>query len=289
MHAARRAITWARACAGAALLLAVGCSAWREEQENPSTLPAARMSPDSVVLEIYTLEASPEPASLQEETWRQLDEQHLPAEARLLLAANGLRCGRCGLQLPVALLELLEGSHQPTTEGRPAEPEPVVCRRLQSRSGRRGKIVVSGPHERLDVLRQEFGQPRGEVYEQATCVVAVRTFPLGDGRVRVELTPEIEYGEPKQRLVEGEGALRFEPSQERRVYDDLAMESLLSPGQTLVLSTAPAMAGLGRAFFVRESPQGRRPLFLIVRLAQTQHDDRFAPEQAAAPLVTPTE
>jgi hypothetical protein len=49
------------------------------------------------------------------------------------------------------------------------------------------------------------------------------------------------------------------------------------------------MAGLGRAFFVRESPGGPRPILLVVRLSQTQHDDRFAPEQTSAPLVTPNE
>jgi hypothetical protein len=165
----------------------------------------------------------------------------------------------------------------------------LLRRRLQSRTGRRGRIVMSGPHDRLEVLRNESGQLRDEIYEQAACVVALRTFPLGDGRVRIELTPEIEHGPLKQRLVDGDGALRWEPSQERRIYDDLCMESIVAPGQTLVLSATPQMAGVGRSFFVRESNGGLRPVLLVVRLAQTQHDDRFAPDQVAAPLVTPNE
>jgi hypothetical protein len=212
----------------------------------------------------------------------------LPAETRLRLAANGMRCGRCGLQLPTALFALLEeskGSH----EAEPWNDGALVRRRLQSRSGWRGRIVMSGPHEQLEATIHESGSERGEVYQQAACVIATRTFPVGDGRVRLELTPEIEHGAPKQRLVDGEGALRWEASQERRVYDDLSMESQLSPGQALVLSAAPSRAGLGRAFFVRDSADGPRQVLLVVRVAQTQHDDRFAPEEVVTPLVTPTE
>jgi hypothetical protein len=249
------------------------------------------MSPDTVVLEIFTLEVSGEFDAAHEAVWQALDEQHLPAETRLRLAANGIGCGRCGLQLPLPLFDLIEES-QPAA-GEPGSPGPapagLLVRRLQSRSGRRGRIVMNGPHERLEVLRSEAGEMRGEVYEQATCVLAVRTFPLGDGRARVELTPEIEHGPLKQRLVEGEGALRWEAGQERRVYDDLCMESLLAPGQTLVLSAAASPAGLGRSFFVKETAAGLRPVFLVVRLTQTQHDDRFGAGQAVAPIATPNE
>src|SRR5687768_10564000 len=103
MAGRRRGMRRLPACA--CLALAIGCSAWREEPASPSTLPAARMSPDTVVLEIFTLDAAGELGPLHEATWRQLDEQHLPAETRLRLSANGIRCGHCGLQLPMALLD----------------------------------------------------------------------------------------------------------------------------------------------------------------------------------------
>lgn len=274
------------------IALVSGCSFWHEEIEKPSTLPAARMSPDTVVLEIFTLESPSDDGRLREEIWRQLDEQHLPPEVRLPLAANGVRCGRCGVQLPPPVFQLLDESNRAAIEANSyaqGAPGALVRRRLQSRAGRRGRIAMSGPHPHLETLWNEQGELRGESYEQATCVIAVRTFPLGDGRVRVELTPEIEHGPLKQRLAEGDGALRWEASQERRVYDALVMESLLAPGQTLILSATPSLAGLGRAFFVRETDRGPRPLYLVVRLAQTQHDDRFAPEQIASPVVTPAE
>jgi hypothetical protein len=256
------------------------------------------MSPNTVVVDIFTLEAPAECESLCEAAWRQLEEQHLPPELRLRLSANGFRCGRCGMQLPPAVFELMAKA-QAAAEAPGAREDDVgasqtlphsaalLRRRLQSRTGRRGRIVMSGPHERLAVLRNETGELRDEVYEQAACVIALRTFPLGDGRVRIELTPEIEHGPPKQRLVDGDGAMRFEASPERRIYDDLCMESIVAPGQTLILSATPQLAGLGRSFFVRESPGGPRPVLLVVRVSQTQHDDRFAPEEVAAPLVTP--
>jgi hypothetical protein len=275
-----------------ALALLAGCSLWPEETEEPSKLPAARMSPDTVVLDIFTLDPAGELGPLTEEIWRQLDEQHLPPETRVWLSANGMRCGRCGVQLPPAVFQLLEQSTQATREANSfahGAPGAIVRRRLQSRAGKRGRIVMSGPHERLDVIWNESGEERGEAYEQATCLIAVRTFPMGDGRVRVELTPEIEHGPLRQRLTDGEGALRWEASQDRRVYDALCMVSLLAPGQTVVLSASPSMSGLGRPFFVRESDGPPRPVYLVVRLAQTQHDDRFGAEQTATPLVTPNE
>ncbi len=275
-----------------ALALAAACTPWREESKEPSLLPPARMSPDSVVLDIFTIEATGEFAPLCEAAWRQLDEQHLPPEVRLRLAANGIRCGLCGVQLPPAVLDLVEQSLESSRQANSfAEGGPglLVRRRLQSRAGRRGRFVFGGPHEQLDVILNESGEERGETYTNATCVIAVRTFPLGDGRVRIELTPEIEHGPLKQRLVDGDGALRFEAGQDRRVYDNLCLESLVAPGQSLIVSATPSMAGLGRSFFVRNSRDTPRPVFLVLRLAQTQHDDRFAPEQLVAPLVTPNE
>ena len=286
----RGAYAW-RVAAAVALALGAGCSMWREEAAEPSSLPAARLSPDTVVLEIFTLDAPPDFGPLCDDVWRQLDEQHIPAEVRMRLSANGVRCGRCGLQLPPAVFRLIEESmNVPPDPNSPAgtTPSALVRRRLQSRSGRRGRIVMSGPLDEVSVVASERGQPRGEYFRDATCVTAVRTYPLGDGRVRLELTPEIEHGDPKQRLVDGDGALRWQPSQERRVYDDLTMETVLAPGQTVILSAAPSLAGLGRAFFVRDTPHGPRPVFLVVRLSQTQHDDRFAPEQTAGQLVTPS-
>jgi hypothetical protein len=288
-----------RACAAAALALAAGCSFWGETPKQPSSLPASRMSPGTVVVDIFTLEAPAEFPSLCEAAWRQLEEQHLPPDVRLKLAANGIRCGRCGQQLPPAVFDLMAkaqeasvpgaASGEASSEVRPPSAQPHLRRRLQSRTGRRGRILMSGPHERLEVLRNESGELRDEVYENAACVVALRTFPLGDGRVRIELTPEIEHGPLKQRLVDGDGAMRWEAGQDRRMYDDLCMEATVAPGQTLIVSATPQMAGLGRSLFARETPSGPRPVLLVVRLAQTQHDDRFAPEQLATPLVTPNE
>src|SRR5687768_1365176 len=108
MTSARLRANWLRGLIAVALGLLVGCSFWRDSpKSDPSTLPAARMSPGAVVVDIFTLEASAGSESLCEAAWRQLEEQHLAPELRLRLSANGIRCGRCGIQLPPAVFELI--------------------------------------------------------------------------------------------------------------------------------------------------------------------------------------
>ena len=113
---------------------------------------------------------------------------------------------------------------------------------------------------------------------------AVKAFPESDGRVRLELVPEVQYGRARQRWVgDNQGMLRFEPSRERRVFERMAFDAILSPGHMLVMSSLPTRPGsVGHHFLTECGTGNEEQKLLIVRLSQTQHDDQFNPEVTLA-------
>ncbi len=253
--------------------------------EGRSPLAPARMSPDSCVLEICLVRFPLGDPQINGELWSEVDEQQFPAELRERLARNGFRVGLLDGRMPAVLAELLklDGDPPPADEvcqidlAELASGLPPVRRHLEIRAGRRQEIVASGVYERLPVLIWEAGGLGGETYTQAQAVLGVRTFPEGDGRVRVELVPELQHGPPRQRYVGQQEMWRLEVGKERRVFDKLGFSATLSPGAMLVVSSLPNRPGsLGHHFLTEDDGQAEQKL-LLVRLAQTQHDGLFGP------------
>ena len=251
------------------------------------------MSSDSVVLDIFFVRFPFGDPEVNGPLWREIDEQHLPAECRRRLLENGFRAGVIGGSLPVKLSELLELADKPAPSDQSNETivadlvgEPTVQRRhLQIRTGSRGEIFASGVRDELAILvRDASGQISGQPYAQAQPLFAVKAFPEADGRVRLELVPEVQYGRARQRWVgDNQGMLRFEPSRERRVFERMAFDAILSPGHMLVMSSLPTRPGsVGHHFLTECGTGNEEQKLLIVRLSQTQHDDQFNPEVTLA-------
>ena len=270
-----------------------GCARWSTELDEDNMLPIPRMSPDSVVLEVAFVPVSGEELDLEGELWKFVDEQQLRIELRRRLLRNGFRAGVLGTQLPTAIQQLVDAQPdvvqslaQATGDSEAALP--ARNQRRQLRAGRRAQIVSSPTiHESLAALyRDEDGTIRGETFTQAQCMFGLISRPLGDGRVQLEVTPEVQHGQPRQGWVGHEGAFRWDAERQRRVFDELRIEATLSPGQTLVLSTTQDAVGLGGQFFGAATRRTGGRL-LLIRLAQTQFDDLFAPDRMVAPLATP--
>jgi hypothetical protein len=277
------------------LVWAGGCAPWNINPEEPSKLPPARMSADSVVLEIAFVRLPESDAAGDQAIWLEADEQHFPPELRRELAANGLRIGVLGQQLPAQLRAALDAAAMSALEERVEDVDSSEGeasgrqRRLQCRTGRRAKIVVSKSFPTLPLLTREGGQIRGNDLKGAQCLLAIKPYPLATGRVKLDVTPEVEHGELKTQWVGQEGSLMQRVGRERLVLDRLRAEATLTPGQVLVISTTPETKGLGEHFFTEAAGGRVERTLLLVRVAQTQWDDLFAPEQISAPLATPGE
>jgi hypothetical protein len=275
----------------ASLLLNIGCAYWPAPTgESTLELPRPQMSPDTVVLEVATVHF-PETAD-GEGWWRVVDEQAVPHELRERMAENGFRCGVIRGSLPDELRDQLDTQRMATREVDP-ENSPSLSmtgeQRLQSRAGKRSKILISEIQSTMAILVPQGERLTGQTLSDAQCLFSLKSFPRGDGRADIEITPEIEHGISKQKWIgqAHEGTFRIDANRERLILETLRVRSTLAPGQIFVVSSTPESKGVGRQFCVSSSqgPPERRTL--LIRLAQTQIDDLFSEQVTSDPLTTP--
>jgi len=268
------------ACRNVPLLLAIfalaGCTTAMHKGKSP--LMPAQMSPDSVVLDIFVVRFPFGDPDVNEKLWQEIDEQGFPLELRDRLTQNGFRVGIVTGQMPMALSKLLELNDKPVPDGKMEETnltnfetKPRVTRQHQQlRAMQRSEITASRIYDELPVFVPENGRLCGQTYHLAQGMLAMKSLPQPDGRVRLELVPELHHDQPRPQWGGNQGVMRLDLSRPRRVFDDMAISTNLSPGSMLVLSSLPNKPGsLGHHFFA-ENDDGQQQKLLIVRLSQTQ-------------------
>lgn len=268
-----------------ALSAASGCSQWTTASMDSSLLQKPRMSPDTVVIELAFVDISP-----ADDLWEHVDEQHLSIELRRRLAQQGLRSGVTGAQLPGWISDRLEQQQKmlelDKETGTAVVAEMDGPRRLQCRSAQPREIEVGSVREQIVLNVEDCDQTGERAFDQARCRLSLITRAQGDGRVQLQVTPEITHGTPRHRWVGSDGSFRFHLSQDYQRYDDLTIHAVLSPGQTLVLTGTGESQGIGQHFFpTGERIADHRPV-LLLRLAQTQLDDLFSPQPTFTPIAT---
>ncbi|NLS91246.1 MAG: hypothetical protein GXX96_03560 [Planctomycetaceae bacterium] len=268
-----------------ALAVGMGCTPIRPETDR-SPLRAAQMSPDSVTLDVFFVRCPFGDESVNQELWREVDEQQFPVETRRRLAANGLRVGVISGQVPIALSQLLELKQKSTPIGGPqttplaeiGSEEGPMWSHQQLRAGKRSEINTSIIYPELPVLLSGPDGVSGETYKLAQGVMAVRAVPEKDGRVTLEVVPELHHDEHQRNITGSQGAWRIDNSRPRLVFDDMAVSACLAPGNMIVLSCLPDRLGtLGYHFLTTDSSGSLEQKLLVIRLAQTQHDELFEP------------
>jgi hypothetical protein len=222
-----------------------------------------------------------------------VDEQAIPQEVRRMLDGSGFRCGVIEGPLPKTIREKLDqATAAKDTVGNAValdESERVSQKKLLIQAGRRSKVVLGELREKMIVLLAAPTGLRGETFQQAQCLFSLKCYPQTDGRVRVELTPEIEHGAVRQRVIgqAQDGAFRLDAGKDRAIFDQLRIAPELSAGQTLVITATPETKGLGRQFFAEGASGSQEERVLLIRLAQSPADDLFQAAPSVDPLTTP--
>jgi hypothetical protein len=258
-----------------------GCGIWNETLPSSLEFPNSRMSVDSVTVEIGFVPLPQTETGVGHEFWQEVDETHFAPQLRQRLHSNGIRCAVAGLQLPTAIRQHLTATQAKASADSEAldfekDFHHFPWRRKHIRTGWRTEVVMSKPYEKLAVLASHEGLVEGVTKENAQCLFELKTFPLGDGRVRMELTPEIHHGPPRNDWKGDSGMWQFHVSRKRLRFDELRVEAVLSPGESVLLGCTPTVRGLGMLCFVDpDHSLDSLHTLLVIRLAQTQRDDRF--------------
>ncbi len=289
------------------LVAMLGGCAWLEpESRGRSPLSPIKLAPDAAQLEVIFARHTFDQAELNQPLWDQVDELQLSSETRAGLAQNGLRAGVISGALPSALERLVKNGSIAVAQpaGNAAEPsnsldglpsradgaanridaEPTVrTRTLHARSGQRSELLASGIYDQLPLLMREEGQVRGKTYSQAQGLFVLKAAPQGDGRVRLNLLPEIQHGDSKQHWIGDDGVFRLESGRAKLAFDKLAIDLTLAPGQSLLLASRSDRPGsLGHYFFTESGSGQLHQKLLLIRLDESKYNDQFVLERAPA-------
>lgn len=270
------------------LLFTIGCTASPEPVFDGTSLqlPAARVSDDSVLLDIGFLHV-PGDDEFANQLWSELDEQNFAIDRRQRLANNGFRIGLVSGSFPTVLRERLDqryASPQDATISPGESPQTEMDlgeanRRLQLRPGKNGEIVTADRREELVVICHEAGHICGTTFNDAQTMFTIEGYGNHDGSATIELTPEIRHGQSRSRFVGREGAFRLEASRDRKVFDELVIKSRLLPGQTLVISSVGPRKALGGNFFQTAESDPHLKKMVLIRLARSPGDGLFSPQR----------
>lgn len=275
-------------CAIVLLVFASGCRLFSEEAGpvGQSPLKPARMSPDSVTMEIVWARYPFGDPQLNDEVWQEIDETQLEPSVKLALAENGFRAGVISGAPPAPIARALrmgESSGTKQSEVGAAQSidvlvEPTIRGHVkQMRRKQRHEIQASEVYASMPLLVKEGRELRGRTYKAAQPVYALEVDPQPNRMVMVELTPELHFGPAQMRWTGDEGVMRTVSMREREIFERLRMRVRLGPGDTLVLMSLPEAASrLGYYFHTTEGAEGRQQKLILIRVAQLPSSDTFA-------------
>ena len=278
------------------IFLVAGCARWSREPfmpeqmaDKPKVLNPPKLTPDTVVIEAVLIRFPEEQVAALTDIWRVVDESVIELSTRRTLHENGIQCGVLVGEMPqvvrARLKELTARDPGNSLErlGLAAEVSSDT-QRLHCHAGRRKDLSLRpGLGESLTILHTRDGVLHGNTYSHPRVLMDLRATPLGDGRARVKMVPEIEHGQPQEVFQSSQIAQYIKVDRKQQRWDYMAMETTLSPGQFLFCTLTDPPRGLGQALFsTRTSERTTERVLLVIRLMSSQLDELFAPEEVEA-------
>ena len=253
-------------------------------EDGESFLKAVETAPDSVALEIFQVRVPVTDEQLDAQLWQTVDEQRVDLDVRHELIRNGFRAGVLGGNVPDRLARYLklesklpEANAQRQITGENADPS-VKRRVVQLDRNESATIQVSAVRDKLNIMMNQEGGLRGKSYEQVQAVYTMRAQAIEGQRVKLQLVPELQHGELRNRYAgSDQGIFLVTPSRERELYDELELTTEMTAGELLVLAGLPDASGsLGHAFHA-ENKRGPAELkIVLIRLVEVPGSEILA-------------
>lgn len=269
------------------LTAVAGCA---KMPKSASLLPGTPAA-EHVALELFFVHLPADKAAVTAALWSSVDEQAIDIDVRRHLAANGFIVGRVGGQLPAAITDLLQISGDAPTQ--PVDgptvivptKAPLVHRKLIDvyQPETPNRVIVSGEREpiaKLVVLYRDEadgGVVRGQTFKNARGSLLTKVFPQSDGRILLDIVPEIEHGEPQRQIEPAEGgAWTMQLVPPRETFDDLRVSTALVPGEILLFGCRDSRPGsLAEQFLTERQSDELRQIVVLIRVMQAKSDDLF--------------
>ena len=266
--------------------------------KNTSLLPTP--AADHVALELFFVRITAGDTAVTGPLWQAVDEQAIPLDVRQRLAANGFAVGQVAGQLPAAVTELLEISDNapvPSTSQPPVfelSNRPLMHRKLIDvyQTETPNRIVVTGEQQRHPTLTviyrdesEELSALRGWTFTNVQGSLLTKVHPQPDGRIKLEIVPEVEYGEARREIrPDDAGTFAIVNTPPRKTFDGLRLAATLTPGEMLVFSCQEGRPGsLGHQFFTERRSDVLTQVVLLIRVVQGKTDDLFSDKAQGEP------
>lgn len=262
------------------LILLTGCRVWDNRTETSSfKLPSPALPVDSASVDLTFVRIPSNEPDLTQTIWAEVDEQCISPDLRSHLNSNGVRCGVLGQRLPSGLRRQLESASEHFASSDIRKTDVLTRARHQRwKHGKRIQIVSTALFDSKVLLhRQSQGDNgiRGQTLSNVQGYVVAKAYPQASGRVRIELTPEFQFGDMRQQWVSDNGTFQVQSGKERRTLTDLAMDFELSPGQSILVGCTPKQSGIGESLFVDNENGDSQQRLLFIRVAQSRKDELF--------------
>ena len=265
--------------------LAGGCARWlpivAEEMPVGVVPKRSEISADTVGVETILLRLTALDAQGLPELWSAADEQFLPAGLRMDLDRNGLRVGKFHGMLPgVVQRWISENANRIQTD--PLEQAGVVAdvssftQIFRCRASQRKELTIRNLQQDSVTLLYNDGGVKGGQYERPHFMMSLQATPNGDGSARLQLIPEMEYGQARRVVVAKDSAIRTDERRESLVWKDLGLDLQLQLGDCLMLGATIPAHGIGEHYF-RTLTRGseRQDVILLVRISELHPPDEF--------------
>ena len=271
----------------ACMLLATGCrlmgAAALVEDDLPAAADRPQRTAQTMHVEVLFVRTDEHDAALREELWTSWTSRRWAptwaADSTPTASAPASSRATCRSISPT-------DSPRPATRRRQATSprfDPALSRRhLQLLPGKPSEIVSAANLPSLVVLEQQDGEVCGATYLDATPQLAIRAWPAADGRVRLEVTPEVKHGPVEKSWVGEDGMFRLETGQRRHRMDHLGIDVTVPTGGFLVVAGAGDEAATVGDGILRDHGRGDRASVRLIAIRPLHRglDPVFAPSDS---------